>query len=215
MLMKAGFDFVKDDEICVNPHISPLKERVSSIAKVIEEYKQSSGRNVLYAANVTSDFAVLGKCAEIALNSGANALMIDPFCTGLSALDYLRRNFDAPIYAHRVGYGIYCLNPKYNIHFSLFTKLLRLLGADFSHVGGIWGDSQKSRDAVKELLIILREKSKINCTWPVVTGISLDNMKDYYEYYGNDTLFMEHIDIFKDPDSAKKKLDLLKGSCLM
>jgi ribulose 1,5-bisphosphate carboxylase large subunit-like protein len=215
MLINAGFDFVKDDEICVSPYISSLKERVSSISKVIEEYKQSTGRNVLYAANVTSDFAVLGRCAEIALNSGANALMIDPFCTGLSAVDYLRRNFDAPIYAHRVGYGIYCLNPKYNIHFSFFTKLLRLVGADFSHVGGIWGGSQKSRDLVKELIIILREKSNIKTTWPVVTGISLDSMKEYYEFYGNDTLFMEHIDIFKDFGSAKKKLNLLKGHCLI
>lgn len=215
MLIEAGFDFVKDDEICVNPHISPLKERVSAIAKVIERYKHSSGRNVLYAANVTSDFAVIGKSAEIALNCGANALMIDPFCTGFSAVDYLRRNFDAPIYAHRVGYGIYCLNSKYNIHFSFFTKLLRLLGADFSHVGGIWGSSQKSRDLIQELLIILKEKSKIEAAWPVVTGISLDSMKEYYEFYGNDTLFMEHIDIFKDFDSAKKKLDLLKDRCLM
>lgn len=211
ILINAGFNFIKDDEICVNPAVSLLRHRVNSIRRTLEEYKQNSGRNVLYTANVTSDFSVLGKVAEIALQSGANGLMIDPFCTGLSAIDYLRRNFDAPIYVHRVGYGIYCLNPKLSIGYDVFLKLFRLLGADFSHVGGIWGKAKESHNKTKGYLNDLRGESNIKSTWPVVTGICLESMGEYYEFYGNDTLFMEHIDIFKDSESSKKKLQLLKN----
>ena len=46
--------------------------------------------------------------------------------------------------------------------------------------------------------------------WPVVTGISLENMEDYHEFYGDDTLFMDHIDIYRDVASSTEKLDMLK-----
>jgi len=210
ILAEAGFNFIKDDEICVNPSLCPLKERVLSIAGTLNEYRQKSGRNVLYAANVTSDFSVLGKAAEIVVTAGAGGLMIDPFCTGMSAMDYLRRNFDLPIYAHRVGYGLFCSGTNFSIGYDVFTALFRMLGADFSHVGGIWGKSEASRRKTTSYVEILRKKSVHKRTWPVVTGISLENMADYYDFYGDDTLFMDHIDIYRDAESAKNKLQSLK-----
>jgi len=215
ILSDAGFNFIKDDEICVSPSLCPLKERVEHIASVIREHRDRTGRTVLYAANVTSDFSVLGRAAETALKSGAGGLMIDPFCTGMSAMDYLRRNFEAPIYAHRVGYGLFCLSPKLSIDYSVFTWLFRLLGADFSHVGGLWGKSEASRLKTAGYLNILRDKASratamIAPAWPVVTGISLENMRDYHEFYGDETLFMDHIDIYRDVASSTEKLNKLK-----
>jgi len=158
----------------------------------------------------TSDFSVLGKAAEIVVTAGAGGLMIDPFCTGMSAMDYLRRNFDLPIYAHRVGYGLFCSGTNFSIGYDVFTALFRMLGADFSHVGGIWGKSEASRRKTTSYVEILRKKSVHKRTWPVVTGISLENMADYYDFYGDDTLFMDHIDIYRDAESAKNKLQSLK-----
>ncbi len=211
ILAKAGFDFVKDDEICVNPDLCPLKKRVSAIAEIIDRVTQQSGKRMIYAANVTSDFSVLGKAAEIAVKSGAGGLMIDPYCSGLSSIDYLRRNFNLPIYVHRVGYGLFCSGPFFRIGFDLFTKLFKLLGADFSHVGGIWGKSESSRRKTKSYVEILRKRFTNRNTWPVVTGISIDNMADYYDFYGDDTMFMDHIDIYRDEASARGKLQALKS----
>jgi ribulose-bisphosphate carboxylase large chain len=210
ILARAGFDFIKDDEICVNPDLCPLEQRVRSIAKTIETVQQQTGKRVLYAANVTSDFSVLGKAAETAVQSGAGGLMIDPFCVGLSSIDYLRRNFNLPIYLHRVGYGIFCYNPSYSISYEVFTSLFRLLGGDFSHVGGIWGKSDEARKKTADYVALLRKKDINKAAWPVVTGISLENMKDYYDFYGDDTMFMDHIDIYKDEASSKEKLQSLK-----
>jgi ribulose 1,5-bisphosphate carboxylase large subunit-like protein len=210
ILAKGGFDFIKDDEINVNSRLCPLRERVSAIAERLDQVQQQGGRRVLYAANVTSDFATLGKAAEIAIRSGAGALMIDPFCTGLSGIDYLRRNFDAPIYAHRVGYGIFCSGPSFSIRYEVFTGLFRLLGADFSHVGGIWGKPEEAKHKTSGYLAILREKSQKKSAWPVVTGISVENMKDYYDFFGENTMFMDHIDIYSDEESSGRKLRALK-----
>ena len=213
ILAKAGFDFVKDDEISVSPDLCPLKKRVDLVARMLDELSQKTGKKMLFAANVTSDFETLGKAAETALKAGAGGLMIDPFCAGLSSIDFLRRNFDAPIYVHRVGYGLFCLSPTYSISFAVFSKLFRLLGADFSHVGGIWGKSEASRKKTEGYLDILRKNMPMLETWPVVTGISLENMHDYCTFYGDDTMFMDHIDIYNDEQSSKKKLLDLKKRC--
>jgi ribulose 1,5-bisphosphate carboxylase large subunit-like protein len=209
---KAGFNLVKDDEICVNPKICPLQERIRKIAEILDRVEQKTGKKVLYIANVTSDFSVINKNAEIAINGGAGGLMIDPLCTGLSIIDFLRRNYNVPIYVHRVGYGLFCSGPSFLIKYEIFLKLFKLLGADFSHVGGIWGniDIEGTKRKIDKYLYILRDESLKNATWPVVTGISLENMADYYSFYGDDTLFMDHIGIYKDEKSARNKLQSLK-----
>jgi ribulose-bisphosphate carboxylase large chain len=216
-LAAAGFDFVKDDEIMVNPDLCPMRERVGGIARALDRASQATGRRMLYMANVTSDFATLEKGASMALEAGAGGFMIDPFCTGMSAIDFLRRQFAKPLYVHRVGYGLSCLGHDYSVSFEVYTRLFRLLGADFSHVGGIWGGSSDARPKVAKYLEILRHvrsgATRHLEAWPVVSGISLESMGEYYDFYGNDTLFLEHIDIYRDMESARDKLQALKA-CL-
>jgi ribulose-bisphosphate carboxylase large chain len=209
ILAKAGFDFVKDDEVCVNPDICSLKQRVKLVAQTLDKIQEHSEKKMLYMADVTSDFSTLGKAAEIAISSGANGLMIDPFCIGLSSIDYLRNNFSVPIYVHRVGYGLFC-SGNLSISYEIFSKLFRMLGADFSHVGGIWGKPEKAQNKVAKYADILRKPSSIRATWPVVSGISLENMAEYYDFYGDDTLFLDHIGIYKDEESSARKLKALK-----
>lgn len=209
ILAKAGFDFVKDDEICVNPAICPLEKRVRLVAQTLDKIQEDSGKKMLYMADVTSDFATLGKAAEIAISSGAGGLMIDPFSIGLSSIDYLRGNFSCPIYVHRVGYGLFCSGSS-SISYEIFSKLFRMLGADFSHVGGIWGKSQEAKNKVAKYVDILRKPSSIKATWPVVSGISLENMAEYYHFYRDETLFLDHVDIYKDEQSSREKLKALK-----
>jgi ribulose 1,5-bisphosphate carboxylase large subunit-like protein len=217
-LAEAGFDFVKDDEICVNPDLCPLAERVGRISRALDEAQQKTGRKMLYMANVTSDFAALEEAASTAVTAGAGGLMIDPFCTGLSAIDFLRRKFDVPIYVHRVGYGLHSLGRDYSVSYEVFTKLFRLLGADFSHVGGIWGGSANARQKVARYLSLLRNvepgDDAYRETWPVVSGISMESMGEYHGFYGNDTLFLEHIDIYRSVSAARDKLAALK-SCVI
>ena len=213
-LADAGFDFIKDDEICVDPMLCPLRERVSRVAEALDASAGRSGRKPLYMSNITVDFASLHEAARIAAECGAGGFMVDPFCTGMSTIDFLRRTFPLPIYCHRVGYGLYSLGQTFSVSFELFSKLFRLLGADFSHVGGIWGSGADAKMKTGRYLEILRRRVAGALdrkeTWPVVSGISLDNMEEYYRFYGDDTLFLEHIDIYTDTDAARRKIDALK-----
>jgi ribulose 1,5-bisphosphate carboxylase large subunit-like protein len=217
-LAEAGFDFVKDDEICVNPDLCPLRERVSLVSQALDAVAGRTGRKTLYMANITTDFAAFHEAASAAVECGAGGFMLDPFCTGMSSIDYLRRTFALPIYCHRVGYGLHCSGPSFAVSYELFSKLFRLLGADFSHVGGIWGGAADAKTKTKRYLDILRRRASGHLerkeTWPVVSGISLENMEEYYRFYGDDTLFLEHIDIYEGMDAARRKLDELKARVL-
>jgi ribulose 1,5-bisphosphate carboxylase large subunit-like protein len=136
--------------------------------------------------------------------------MIDPFCAGISSVDFLRRRFPVPLYAHRVGYGLFCLGSDYRVSFEVFSKLFRLLGVDFSHVGGIWGVSESSRKKTAGYLEALRAGTSKKPVWPVITGISLENMREYHEFYGDDAMYMDHVDIYLDEGRAREKLSALK-----
>lgn len=208
-LHTAGFSFIKDDEISVNPALCPMHLRVRSVAAAIARGRERLGRGMLYMANVTSDFSQLERAAQTAAEEGAGGLMIDPFCTGLSAIDFLRRHFELPIYCHRVGYGLHCRGDRYSVSYAIFSRLFRLLGADFSHVGGIWGGSDGRE--TKKYLDILRRPDSHRRTWPVVSGISCENMAEYYRFYGDDTLFLDHIDIYSGERAAAEKLHRLHG----
>ena len=217
-LAEAGFDFIKDDEISVSPDLCPLRERVEKVDEALDAVSQKTGRKMLFMANVTCDFATLGKAASTAVSAGAGGLMIDPFCTGISAIDFLRREFDKPLYLHRVGYGLFCSGPDYSISYELFSKLFRLLGADFSHVGGIWGGSWDAKAKTSRYLSVLRHATagheRLRETWPVVSGLSIENMGEYHDFYGDDTLFLDHIDIYRGVERARTKLQALKN-CLI
>lgn len=209
-LGRAGFDFIKDDEITVSPSLCPLEARVANVARAVEQVRQETGHHILYAANVTTDFAAMGCAAETAIKCGAEALMIDPFCTGFSSIDFLRRNFGVPIYVHRVGYGIFTSGPSYSVSYEVFSKIFRLLGADFAHVGGIWGGGGNARIKTQRYLDILRGCANKAATWPVVTGISLESISEYYAFYGDDALYMDHNDLYRDSEVARRKLADLK-----
>jgi len=210
ILGSAGFDFIKDDEIAVDSKLCPLDKRVQSVAKEVDKVEQKTARKLLYIANVTSDLANLGAGAEIAIKAGADGLLVDPFSMGMSSINYLRTNFSVPVYVHRVGYGLFCSSKDFSISYELFNKLFRMLGADFSHVGGIIGKTEKSKEEVKNYLTILRGYSSIKETFPVVTGIDLNNIRENYEFYGDDTLFMDCVGIYKDISTSTKKVNNLK-----
>ncbi len=210
ILCRAGFDFVKDDEIMIDPRSCPLEERVGRIAEEIDKAKGTAKSRMLYFADVTSDYAELIGAAEAAIRAGADGVMIDPFPMGISAISALRSNISRPIYCHRVGYGLFCGNGNFSISYEVFSALFRMLGADFSHVGGISGKSKEGRTNVAHYLEILRGANSLRGTWPVVTGIHLGNVADYYQFYGNDVLFMDCVGIYKDVASSTQKLHSMK-----
>ena len=55
VLIEAGLDFIKDDELMGDPPHSPFNKRVELVMKVINEYAQKTGKKPMFAFNLSGD----------------------------------------------------------------------------------------------------------------------------------------------------------------
>jgi ribulose 1,5-bisphosphate carboxylase large subunit-like protein len=130
-LGRGGADLVKDDELLGDPTWCPLEERVRAVV---------AATDARYAANVTGPVEGLRARAELAVELGAGALMIDAFAQGLDALRLLRdADLGVPLLAHRAGAAMWTRNDTHGVAPAVVAQLLRLLGADYVLCGSFTG----------------------------------------------------------------------------
>ena len=165
----GGVDFIKDDETLANQVFCPIEERITRVAETLDRVKQETGRPVLYSPNVTSDDIL--ETAQIAVDNGATALMIDVLTAGFPALRALNENFNLPIHVHRTMHGAITKNPRHGITMLVFSKLVRLSGGDQLHVGCPLGKMEGSEKAIKCNQDALRNDwYGLKTTFPVCSG---------------------------------------------
>jgi 2,3-diketo-5-methylthiopentyl-1-phosphate enolase len=80
---------IKDDEIMADLPVAPTHERLDCCRRVLEEVRQQTGRNVLYAVNVTGKADELQRKARLLVKHGANALLLNVLTYGFSVLEAL------------------------------------------------------------------------------------------------------------------------------
>jgi|GEM_PF-1368573 len=171
-LAEAGVDIIKDDEISVSPSCSPLPERIRAVVETLGDVQSKTGRRVLYVPNVTSDISSLVDLASLAIENGASALLVDAFTIGLTSLHLLKQRFGVPLYAHRVMYALLSNNSRYRIRIAVLLTLLRLLGADFAHVGNAASSSEMSGS----VNALVSDWGGLKPTLPVATGVDHSNV---------------------------------------
>jgi len=150
----GGVDFIKDDETLTSQGFNPIEERVSNVMEALDRAKEETGRTVLYAVNVTADVDRIWKNIEIALDNGANCIMVDFLCTGLPILRKIAEDpsVKVPIHVHRCLHAAMTRNPEHGIHMLVLAKLVRLAGGDQLHTGTAKGKMEKpGTGAPKEL----------------------------------------------------------------
>ncbi|RLE56370.1 MAG: ribulose 1,5-bisphosphate carboxylase [Thermoprotei archaeon] len=171
----GGVDFVKDDELLVNPPYSRIEERASLAAEALDRVKSETGRRVLYAINVTARPDKILELADRAIQHGANCIMIDFIWAGL---DTLRMVAEDPsvrgkvvIHCHRAGHAAFTRNPKHGITMMVIAKLVRLAGGDQLHTGTAAG---KMHGVITEIQRINLSLTKpwlhLKSTMPVASG---------------------------------------------
>lgn len=132
-LSAGGADLVKDDELLGDPAWCPLEERVRAVAAAIP-------KDVRYAVNVTGPVDSLFARAEVAVELGATAVMVNAFAQGLDSLRALRTlELGVPIFAHRVGAALWARNRGIGVAPDVIAELTRLCGADYVQVGSFSG----------------------------------------------------------------------------
>jgi ribulose-bisphosphate carboxylase large chain len=137
----GGVDFIKDDETLTNQPFCPIAERVPAVIAALDEARSETGRQVLYAVNVSARADQIAGRALEAIELGANTIMVDVITAGFSALQALSEEpaIKVPIHVHRTMHAAMTRNPHHGIAMRPIARLVRMLGGDQLHTGTVGG----------------------------------------------------------------------------
>lgn len=161
-LCEAGLDFIKDDEISVDPMHAPLAQRVPAVMEVVRRHQDKTGKPVMIAFNITDETDAMRRHADLVAREGGTCVMASLNWCGFSAVETLRRSTDLALHGHRNGYGAISRHPMLGISFQAYQVLWRLAGVDHMHVHGLQGKfAQEDEEVVT---------SAQDCVTPLTDG---------------------------------------------
>lgn len=201
---RGGVRFIKDDEKMLNPAYCPLRERVKVVSDKLKRAEDETGKRVLYAPHITTRPEYLLDNAEIALENGANALMVNFFAAGFSSLETLRRYVDpaVPIYAHCGGKEAFGRAVGQGVDPCVVARFARLMGGDFFRVSTVGGYLVGSEaDEVQALANVMSEPLPgIKPVMPAVSGgLNPRTLGPNLEMFGTDALMLAGTGITRHP----------------
>ncbi len=156
VLVEAGIDFVKDDELMADPPHSPFDTRVDAIMRVINDHAQRTGKKVMYAFNISDELDAMQRHYDQVVASGGTCAMVSINSVGLAATKKLCDRGQLSIHGHRNGWGMLNRHPLLGIEFPAYQKLQRLAGVDQLHVNGIANKFWENDDSVVRSIVSCR-----------------------------------------------------------
>lgn len=148
VLVEAGIDFIKDDELMTSPPHSPFPARVKAIMDVINAHADRTGRKVLYAFNLTDELDAMKRNYDTILAHGGTCAMVSINAVGMVATKAVCDLGELVIHGHRNGWGMLTRSPALGMDFAAYQALWRLAGVDQLHVNGIANKFWESDDSV-------------------------------------------------------------------
>ncbi|MHA1229639.1 MAG: RuBisCO large subunit C-terminal-like domain-containing protein [Candidatus Helarchaeota archaeon] len=172
---QGGLDLIKDDETLTNQKFCPLEERLVNVMEKLDQHKEETGKTVLYAVNISSDYDKLLDLADFAKNNGANCLMIDVLTCGFSAVKIIAEDasIKLPIHIHRTMHGAITRAKNYGISMLTIAKLVRMVGGDQLHTGtgaGKMGDVDELPEIQQINKFLRSDWYGFKKTFPVASG---------------------------------------------
>jgi ribulose-bisphosphate carboxylase large chain len=137
MLVEAGVDFIKDDELQSDGPHCPFEQRVPAVLRVLRDYAEKTGKRPMYAANITGEIDQMLRRHDLVAASGGTCVMVSVNSVGLPAMTALRRHAQVAIHGHRNGWGMFSRSHATGMSFIAFQKVWRLAGIDHIHVNGL------------------------------------------------------------------------------
>ncbi|MEK8088795.1 RuBisCO large subunit C-terminal-like domain-containing protein [Thermithiobacillus plumbiphilus] len=127
----AGLDIIKDDEILPDLSEAPTIERVRACRRVIEEVGRETGREPVYAVNLSGRADQLLAQARMLVAEGANALLLNVLPYGYAVLEALATDpsVQVPIFTHPALAGAWCAAPDHGFDYGV------VLGTLIAHAG--------------------------------------------------------------------------------
>jgi len=141
----GGLDIAKDDEMLGDVEWSPLSERADLLGRARRKTEQLTGEKKMYLANITDEVDRLKALHDMAVERGANALMLNAMTVGLSAVRMLRKYTQVPLVSHFDFIAPFTHISYFGVHSNVMILLQRLAGFDAIIFPG-YGSRMKTSD---------------------------------------------------------------------
>jgi ribulose-bisphosphate carboxylase large chain len=135
----GGLDIAKDDEMLADIAWCPLVERAGALGAARLRAEAETGVPKVYLANITDEVDRLVELHDLAVERGANALLVNAMPVGLSGVRMLRRHARVPLIAHFPFIAAFSRLAGYGVHSRVLTRLQRLAGFDAVIMPGFGG----------------------------------------------------------------------------
>ena len=152
-MVDGGVDFIKEDEIMVNPVCAPLDRRVDIIAN----YLAKQSRKVIFCHTINCDPHVLVDRVNRVHELGGNGVHINVF-SGYGSYNSIRK-LDLPLFMHYQSSGAKVttdVNHRFSISWPVMCQLATLMGVDTIQTGMVGGYSNDDPAEIAECLDVLR-----------------------------------------------------------
>jgi ribulose-bisphosphate carboxylase large chain len=169
----GGVDLIKDDETLTDQKFCPFAKRLPLVMEKLNQVKDETGRNVLYAVNISTAGDKILKRAKQAKAMGANMLMIDVIVCGLDAVRVIAEDpsINLPLHIHRTMHAAITRNREHGIAMRPFCRLVRMLGGDQLHTGTVSGKMDHDRqELIGDNQTLTQSWFDINTVFPVASG---------------------------------------------
>jgi ribulose-bisphosphate carboxylase large chain len=191
----GGVRFIKDDE-------------------GLKRAEDVTGQVVIYAPHITTGPECIKEHAHIALEQGANALMLNFFAAGFGSLEMLARDpeINVPIYAHCGGREAMGRAEGQGVAPNVIAKFARLVGADYFR-SGILGSylvgSQEEYALINETL--RADLPGIQDAVPVLSGgLNSRNLGENLAAFGTEIIALAGTGIFSHPMGTRGGVEAMR-----
>lgn len=182
----GGLDIAKDDEQLGDVNWSTVEERSKRLGKLRIKAEEITGENKIYLANITDEVDRLIALHDVAVENGANALMINGMTTGFSAVRMLRKHSQVPLVSHFDFMAPYIQLPWFGVKDKVFSKLQRMAGYDVLIYPGLDARLKTTReDVLDNAEVCLSSMGSMKTMLPVPAGSQwAGSLKELYELLG-------------------------------
>ena len=186
ILVEAGLDFLKDDELMGDSPHSIFEKRVDAVMNVINTAADKTGKKAMFAFNLSGDVDDMLRRHDYVVAKGGTCIMVSLNWIGISALAKLREHSKLPIHGHRNGWGLMYRSPFIGIDFTAYQKIWRLAGADHLHTNGLRNKfCENDQSVVKSIKACQKIEFASNVMPVVSSGQWAGQAVDTYKAIGN------------------------------
>ena len=195
VLALAGFDLIKDDHSLANQPWATWKDRVTEVARAVQDANEITGGNTAYAPSLNLPFDQIRDAAHTAKELGAGALLMLPGITGFDSLRAIAEDdsIALPIQGHPAMLGSLVISKDVGIsHGIVFGTLMRLAGADISIFPNTGGRFSFTSEQCLTIVDRAREGlGKLKPSWiSPAGGMTLEKIPSMVDMYGCDTALL-------------------------